>query len=73
MDAQMDFYDNSTHLWDNVTYNNNSVGIQMISEGFYVRFIFQGVLLTCVTIFGLVSNVIAIIVLLRLVNCFGII
>ena len=64
----MDFHDISTHFWDNVTFTNDSVDIVLIPEAFEVRFIFEGVLLTCVTMFGLVSNVIAIIVLLRLVN-----
>ena len=36
-----------------------------VPEGFEFRFIYEGVLLTAVTMFGLVSNVIAVIVLLR--------
>ena len=68
MNAPMDFYDISSHFWDNVTYTNDRAGNQIIPEEFEVRFIFEGVLLTCVTIFGLVTNVIAIIVLLRCVN-----
>ena len=54
---------------DNVTrVNNESVGVPTataVPEGFEFRFIYEGVLLTCVTMFGLVSNVIAVIVLLR--------
>ena len=56
---------------DNATrFNNASVGSVPViptdfPEGFEFRFIYEGVLLTCVTMFGLVSNVIAVVVLLR--------
>ena len=48
--------------------SNESVGVPTaaaVPEGFEFRFIYEGVLLTCVTMFGLVSNVIAVVVLLR--------
>ena len=38
-------------------------------RGIDFKFIFEGVLLTTVTIFGLASNTIAVIVLLRYENC----
>ena len=54
---------------DNITrFLNESVGAPAAAaapEGFEFRFIYEGVLLTCVTMFGLVSNVIAVVVLLR--------
>ena len=54
---------------DNITrFLNESVGAPAaaaVTEGFEFRFIYEGVLLTCVTMFGLVSNVIAVVVLLR--------
>ena len=56
---------------ENMTrYNNGSVfgafpAPAVPPEGFEFRFIYEGVLLTCVTMFGLVSNVIAVVVLLR--------
>ena len=66
----MEFLDNSTHHVDNATHTNESADIQTVPEGFEFRFIYEGILLNCVTVFGLVTNVIAVIVLLRLVNFF---
>ena len=68
MDGPIEFHESKARRVDNVTYINESVGIQMVPEGFEFRFMYEGVLLTCVTMFGLVSNVIAVIVLLRSVN-----
>ena len=50
---------------NNTRFLNESVGAPAAGEGFEFRFIYEGVLLTCVTMFGLVSNVIAVVVLLR--------
>ena len=40
-----------------------------VVSGINFKFIFEGVLLTTVTVFGLASNTIAVIVLLRYQNC----
>ena len=57
---------------DNVTHpHNESVGSALtVPEGYEFRFIYEGVLLTCVSMFGIVSNVIAVVVLLRYASVF---
>ena len=56
---------NETSDWENISHANESVSAY--PDGFEFRFIYEGILLTCVSMFGLVSNIIAVIVLLRFV------
>ena len=63
MTGSMDLYETADRK--NISHTNENVSISVYPDGFEFRFIYEGVLLTCVSMFGLVSNIIAVIVLLR--------